>query len=74
MLAIETTKQFILHDIFLNTVYYSWSCFTYALLLLIGGIGLMIEYMRILKNKCCKKREEVDPFIRVAPPKAADKI
>lgn len=74
VLAIETTKQFILHDIILNTMYFSWSCFMYTLLLPIGGIGLMIEYIRILKNKCCKKRDEVDPFIRVAPPKSSDKI
>jgi hypothetical protein len=33
----------------------------------------MIEYMRKLKNKC-KKSAEVDPFIRVAPPKPTDKI
>ncbi len=46
----------------------------YTLLLPIGGIGLMLEYARILKNKCCKKRDDVDPFIRVAPPKTSDKI
>ena len=33
----------------------------------------MIEYMRILKNKC-KKSKEVDPFIRVAPPKTSEKL
>jgi hypothetical protein len=45
----------------------------YTLLWPIGGIGLMIEYMRKLKNKC-KKSADVDPFIRVAPHKATDKI
>ena len=45
----------------------------YTLLWPIGGIGLMVEYMRILKNKC-KKSAEVDPFIRVAPPKTSGKI
>ena len=44
----------------------------YTLLLPLGAIGLMVEYMRILKNKCCKKRDEVDPFIRVAPPKLSN--
>ena len=46
----------------------------YTLLLPIGGLGLMIEYTRVLKNKCFKKRDEVDPFIRVAPPKPLDKL
>lgn len=43
----------------------------YTLLLPIGGIGLMIEYLRILKNKCCKTRDDKDPFVRVAPSKTS---
>jgi hypothetical protein len=45
----------------------------YTLLLPIGAIGLMVEYLRILKNKCFKRRDENDPFIRVAPPKSSDR-
>jgi hypothetical protein len=66
-LAFETFTQFIIHDICLNAVKYFWSSIYYILLLPIAGIGLMVEYLRKLKNKC-KRSPEIDPFHKVAPP------
>ena len=51
----------------MNGIKLIWSSIYYILLLPIAGVGLLVEYIRILKNKC-KRSPEQDPFHKVAPP------
>lgn len=74
MLTFETMIQFMIHDIFWNAIYYTWNTLYYISLLPFAAIGLILEYVRKLTNKCRKGKEEESPFNRlVMPPPAADK-
>ena len=66
--VMETFFQFMLHDICWNCCYYTWHAILYVLVLLpAAALGLIIEYLRQLKNKCLKKKdkEESSPFKQI---------
>jgi len=53
-----------IHDIIWNSFYYTWRAIFYVLLLLpFAALGLIVEYMRRLKNKCLKRKHKKDDSV-----------